>query len=941
MPSPQPAAVGRQTELEAIAGFLTREPAGHPSTLILEGEAGIGKTTLWRAGLVLAAERPYRVLIARPTPAESEMPFAALNDLLGEALPEVRQSLPGPQLRALEVALLLAEAEALPTSPHGVAAAVLSTLRELARVAPVLVAIDDTQWLDPASGAALEFARRRVDADGRVLFLLSERREGEGSAPLGGDGRERLRIGPLSLGALHRVLRAELGHPLPRPLLTRIRVAFGGNPFFAIELAKVATERRGRALELPLPGSLSDALRERLDALPKQTRDALLIVAVASAPGLDLLEQALGKGAQELLRPAFEAGMLVTDSDRVRFSHPLIGAAVYGEAWPERRRACHLQLADLAEDDDERTRHLALADQGPNTELASALEAAAHRARMRGAPEAAALLSEQAWAATPPDESDTVWRRAVLAAEYNLQSGDLERFQELAHQLLTTARSGDERSFACMMLSLAEPDNSDVIPWLDRALAEAESVEQRQSVESDYVTVATVGGDLAEGARHARESLRLADEIGDPAVLADALSAVARLEQLLGLGLQRDLLDRIDSLHELRQTDRLDETVALVRTTITFSGMLATADEFAEAGRRSSALHDNLARQGLVQPLPEVLRFRAELACLAGDWGLAAELAEAGDELAEQTGRLGTRQDLLYPRAFVAAHVGDQETARALALEGFVAAEASDNHRNLLRHLSVLGFLDLSLGDLVSAAASLERAAAIASAACYVEPNWLRFHGDLVETLIGLRRLGDADTAVAWLEERGAVTAYPWTHATAARGRGQLLMVRDELDAAIDALGEARMIGEQLGNPFELARTNLELGRAYRRARRRVLAGSSLTEAFASFEHLGATLWAKTAALELTRVSGRRSADPSGLTEGEQRIADCVAEGHSNKEVAATLHLAVKTVEVTLTRVYRKLGVRSRSELVRRFADGSAHADEPAHAMPESTQPKQ
>jgi len=928
MPIIQPALVGRETELEAIEGFLAGGEGERPSALVLEGEAGIGKTTLWRAGLALAGERPYRVIVARPTSAEAEMPFASLGDLVGGSVAEILNDLPVPQRHALEAALLLIEPDGPPPQPHTIAAAVLSCLRELSRPEPLLVAVDDAQWLDSPSAAALEFARRRIGDDGRVLFLFSWRTGDESGRPRPGgidlrDARvQRVSVGPLSLGALHRVVTAHLGHALPRPVLTRVHVVSGGNPFFALELARVA-ERRGvsaAALELPLPGSLAETLRERLDAVPPDTRDALLTVAALSTPTLDLLAAALGPNARPRLQPAIDAGMLALADDRLRFSHPLTGAAVYAEAWPDRRRVCHRGLAALVSDPDERARHLALSSEGPDAELAVALEEAAQRAHWRGAPEAAASLIEQSWSSTPADEVDSAWRRGILATEYHLQSGDTERFRELAEGLLAAARTGDERSLVCVMLSIAPEGPETERFWLDRALTEAESTRQRQSVESDYVTVATIGGDLAEGVRHAREALRLAEELDEPATLADALGAVARHEQLLGLGLRRDLLERADALHELRQTDRLEEMVGLVRTTITASGLLATADEFAEARRRSSALHDLLEGQGLVHPLPEVLRFRAELECWAGDWQLARRLAEVGDELAEQTGRVATQEDIAYPRAFVAAHCGNPEAARALALKGVAAAEARGNHRNLLRHLTMLGFLDLSLDDLGGAASNLERASEVAAAAGFVEPNWLRFHGDLGEVLIGLGRLDDAAALVRGLEEHGAVTSYPWTLATAARCRGALLAARGDHESAVDALHEALVVGDHVGNPFELARTRLDLGRAHRRARQRVQAREVLHEALASFEDVGALLWAETARRELARIAGRRVGDPDELTEAERRIAALVAAGSSNKEVAAALFLSVKTVEVTLTRVYRKLGLRSRTELAARFA---------------------
>ena len=297
-------------------------------------------------------------------------------------------------------------------------------------------------------------------------------------------------------------------------------------------------------------------------------------------------------------------------------------------------------------------------------------------------------------------------------------------------------------------------------------------------------------------------------------------------------------------------------------------------------------------------------------------------LQEAGDELAEQTGRLETRDDLLYPRAFVAAHRGDDKEARRLATAGIAAAEARGNHRNLLRHLAVMGFLELSFDDLARAAENLERAAEVASAAGFVEPNWLRFHGDLVEAHIGLGRLDEAAVLVDWLGEQSQRTSYPWTGATAARCRGLLLAAPGgELDAAADALREAIAVWEQLGNPFELARTRLDLGRIYRRARHRVQARDALTEALTTFDELRAVRWVETTRRELARISGRRVDDPDALTEAERRIAELVAAGSSNKDTAATLFVTVHTVEGALTRIYRKLGVRSRTQLAARLAE--------------------
>ena len=401
------------------------------------------------------------------------------------------------------------------------------------------------------------------------------------------------------------------------------------------------------------------------------------------------------------------------------------------------------------------------------------------------------------------------------------------------------------------------------------------------------------------------------------------MCVVARIEQLLGLGFRRDLLARADALHELRQTDRLEETVGLVRTTITSSSLLLTADEFAEARRRALALQHVLERQGLVQSLPEVMRFRAELECLAGDWDLAARSRDGGDALAEQTGRMETRADLLYPRAFVAAHRIGKRRRASWHSRGSVPPRPG---ATIATSCGTSPSWDSSSCRSTTSrcrARALERAADVARTAGFVEPNWLRFHGDLIEALIGLGRIDEAAALVNSLEEQGRTTSYPWTLATAARCRGLLQAAAGDLDAAAATLQEAFALGEQLGNPFEVARVRLDLGRTYRRARHRVEARDSLTEALACFDEMGATRWADTTRRELARISGRRVDEPGALTEAERRIAELVATGSSNKDVAATLFVTVHTVEGALTRIYRKLGVRSRTQLAARLGERS------------------
>src|SRR4051812_27311104 len=416
--------VGRDSERTALADFLAR--ADGPAALLLEGDAGIGKTTLLRDALHRAGER--RVLACRPAQAETPLAFAALADLLdGVDL----SPLPTPQRHALEVALLHAEGTA---DAHAVAAGFLGLLRS---AGPVVVAIDDVQWLDAASRAAIEFALRRLTAE-PVAVLLAQRGTGEPPLALGGLALPRLQPAPLGRGALHRLLPAPAGvsfppPPLqrgpagprgepPRPLVQRVHASTGGNPLYALELAG-ALQRRGtfpRGDEpLPVPAGL---VEERLASLPEAVRSFLELVAALLDRRLPIVRALAEDG---VLDQAVAAGLLEVGRGRVAFPHPLLATAVYGLPGPERRRAIQARLAVATAGTDEEPVHLALAADRPDAALAARLDAAAFRARARGGAAAAAWLSEGAARLSPDREGAA--RRAVAAADHHLVAGDNER----------------------------------------------------------------------------------------------------------------------------------------------------------------------------------------------------------------------------------------------------------------------------------------------------------------------------------------------------------------------------------------------------------------------------------------------------------------------------------------------------------------------------------
>jgi predicted ATPase len=371
--------VGREVEVAALERFGARIHHGSAAVL-MRGEPGIGKTTLWRHALAAAEACGVLVLASRCVEAEMPIAMCGLADLLEPVLGDVLGVLPPSQREALSGALWLepdcrssADRIALPR-------AVTATLRALTDRAPVLVALDDVQWLDPASGRLVAFALRRL-VDRRLGALITVRGGAGEPDPLALErwfGRERfdeLRLGPPSTGALGHLVRSSLNVHVPRPTLKRIHQVSGGNPMYALELVRGLAERGeiGPLAHVPLPASLDELLRARVDRFPAEIRALLETVAAPERPTPAFLARAIDDAAA-LLDVAITAEALVDDDGVLRFAHPLLASAVYARVPPARRRQLHRRRTGLTNDMEERARHLALAAEGPDHEIAEALE---------------------------------------------------------------------------------------------------------------------------------------------------------------------------------------------------------------------------------------------------------------------------------------------------------------------------------------------------------------------------------------------------------------------------------------------------------------------------------------------------------------------------------------------------------------------------------------
>ena len=448
--------IGREEELERVGEFLDARDLDGPRAFTLIGEAGIGKSTLLLRGVELARERGFCVLPSRPAEAERELAFAGLGDMLEPFLDAVLPALPPPRRRALEVALLLVDGARDPLDPRALGVALRSALELLAEAQPLVLAIDDEQWLDGSSGDALAFALRRTSAPMHVLLA---RRLGTATGPISLDSTlpassvEHVHVGPLSAGALQAVLRERLDRVFPRPTLLRIHETSGGNPFYALEIARTLPLELDPTQPLPVPETLDELVRARLAALPVRSRQALVLLSGMGEGRTDTLRKA---GADDALEAAVSHGIVERAADRWRFTHPLLASSVYQGADEATRRSCHAALAEIIRDPLDRARHLALAAEGPDADIAGSLDHAASAASIRGAPKVAAELGELARRLTPDDDGRGRHRRAILAAVAQLRAGEVERARSLADETLVEASDDRSRAEALVLLSAVE-----------------------------------------------------------------------------------------------------------------------------------------------------------------------------------------------------------------------------------------------------------------------------------------------------------------------------------------------------------------------------------------------------------------------------------------------------------------------------------------------------
>ena len=897
--------VGREAELASVYAFLDRD-AEAPAALVLEGEAGIGKSTLWLAGVEGARERGFRVLVSRPAEEEQGLSHAGLGDLFENVLERVLPALPAPRRHALEVALLVDE-DPEGFDPRTLGVAVRSALEVLAAEGSLVLAIDDIQWLDPFSASALAFALRRLDE--RAILLLLSRRLGERANTLQltrairGDRVERLQIGPLSLGAIHQLLQTQLAVTLARPTLLRVHQTAGGNPLYALELARALDADIDPMQPLPVPETLEELVRARLDELPPATRESLLLAVAAGRPTDELLA-GLDVG-EHILRPAVAARVIERVDGSVRFTHPLLASVVYQGVSADERRRAHARLALVVADAHDRARHLALSTEGPDAQIAAALDDAAALAGTRGVQIAAAELAEHALRLTPPGAKGDRHHRALAAARAERNAGEWTRARAILVDLLPEAGARSGRAEPLMLLAELESVGRSAA-LLEEALHEARPPALRSEIHCRLAWATR----FKPSFDHAGAALELAEQLGD-----DRLRRRARAVQAV-LGWFAGAAEVPESLAALAR----DLPSAVGGEQLVREATLAVVNTFAPAAQRDAArtLFEREYRKCRDRDEPGssgALWGLAWVEFWAGRWALAANNAARSRDIAVQYG-LEVPQDHL-PSAVIAVHRGRLELARQHS-ERALELSVEQFGMRPPQHVAVLGLVARWSGDRPTAVELLGEAERQAAAFGWGEPSVRWWSGDQIELLLELGRIEEANRILDTWEVDAVRVARPWVLAHATRCRGLAAAAQGGLDRAIALLDRAVAQHREVGDPFGTARALLGLGVVRRRTRKKREARESIEAALDIFVELDAAGWVERARAELGRIGGRRREE--GLTPAERRVAALVAEGRTNREVAAALFVTEPTVASHLAHVYAKLGVHSRFELARRLA---------------------
>ncbi|GAA4041763.1 LuxR family transcriptional regulator [Streptomyces shaanxiensis] len=903
---------GRRREYRLIDGLLESAPR-RGAALLVYGEPGIGKSTLLE---YTAADRAgVRVLRSRGAGSEALIPYAVLADLLLPLRPHFDR-LPPRQRRALEACFALSDAD--DADPYAVCAGALRVLSAAGRTEPVVVVVDDVHRVDPASRRVLQFVARRVAAEPVVLVMAA----GEGLERQDGwEGVPHLVLDPLDEDASWEVLRRHAPDLSALPA-DRIVALSRGNPLVLVEYAKVLNQAPGSGVPSwdeawPAPGPrVEQAWQRLLRGLPAPTRQALLYLATGMSTDMAALERVLDLAGLSLgaLDAAEEAGLVRAVAGAYELRHPVLRPLVLGRCPTTERLRAYRVWAE-ASSGELRTWYLAAAVAGPDAILAAALDDTARREEGRGALGRAA----RAWYRAA-DLSDTGPHRAVRllhAAADALHSGDTGNASRWCDQALRwstdpalTADIELLRGQACGRLGM--PGRA-----LQLLTAAARAVEPVDRARACALHGAAAGPALMDGRITAATTAaaRCSDLAGPVPELRRLAAAVSGVTHAWAgrVSEARALLLPAARTHQPRGK-RLPEEGFLV----TQIGMALSWVEEDDAAREVlDFVIDRARRDDVRSLLPPALVNRCAMESWR-DWNAARAFGDEALRWSRKLGHVATTGYALTLLARLGGLRGDRTAAEELV------AQYEQRCGRAIRSLDVfaeaaLGSAALAVGDLRSCQARLERAFTLAAETGLTNPNLLSFVADLAEAHIRAGNRRRATELTIWLQERAGATALAWPAAAHARCRA---MLAESADRAEEWLTVAEQYHACRDMPFELARTRLAAGAVLRRLRRPAAAREPLRSAHRAFAVLGAASWQVRAGAELAATGHEApgSLRVELLTAQELQVARAIGKGLSNAEAATALFLSRKTVEAHLTRIYRKLDLRSRTDLARHLA---------------------
>ena len=911
------ALVGRVAEQAALADLLATV-ADRSATVVVHGDVGTGKSTLlrWLAGE--AAEQKMTVVEATGVEFERELAFGGLTAVLRPLLVQLDDLGPA-QRSALEVAMGVEPGEASALTTYGAALALLSLAAE---ERPVLVLVDDAQWVDRASLASLLFAAQRAGVD-RVGFVFAQR---AGVRCLLDDtGFDRLELAGIGRAAATGLLGPFGVVPA---VADRCWELTGGNPLALIEGARGLTPRQRTGHDpvppaLPVTDRLLEAFRARLDELPTGTVDALAVAALETDGDPAVVAAALaacGRSAADL-DPAERHGLLTLDGGRWRWHHPLLRSAVHQGADGPWRRQVHRALADVLRRtgrDERALWHMTETIVGPDDDLAASLASLAAAAQRRGAMASAAAAHEAA--ARLSTDVDVADERLLAAAGARWAAGDLAGPVELLEDRVAAVGSVATRTRMILLMSQARMWVDGLAPAIDRLEVQAAAYADEDRASAAYLLLQVCVGRMSTLDAHrsvetAERAVALAAGSGDPVIEVGTAIAHTLCRVFAGGGPEwaGKLLPLARMLTEAARAD-----VDMVPLAQVCGYVLMTCEHWDEADeifRLAAASGD---ATGMIARSALARRFTADVLWRTGRW--TESLVEASQALTlQETIRTGhILPGTLALLARIEAGLGYEESCRSHAAAALSTGPAADVH-DVIAH-SAIGLLELGAGRFAEAAAALDEVAA--RALHMPEPGWLWWQGDAVDAYVGCGRGRDARRLLDTFGELAATTGRGWARAVVARGHGLLAGRR----AADGHFGAALDGFRAVGAPFEEARTLLARGR------RRLESGDGhsaaagrddVVAARAIFDRLGARAWSDRASAATGDARTGGDALTSLLTPAELRVALAVGHGATNRDAAERLFISAKTVDHHLRSIYRKLGLRSRAQLIALLAHGN------------------